>query len=220
MKKHKKFTLIELLVVIAIIAILASMLLPALNKARDKSKSISCVNNMKQLGLKINFYIDESDGITPPSLLPAPNWPGNYQWISALAMRDINNTGHKCYPTKFSQCPAVPEGYYQVFSVLPQGYIKDYWTYAYNPKMHFKKVVKLRKLTETLIVTDNIFESNGSPWEKVYAWLPSTGGLAMRDNRHNNSMNNLWLDGHVEGMKINELRNGQNGVINYYYDPK
>ena len=219
-KEQKIFTLIELLVVIAIIAILASMLLPALNKARAKGKSIACVNNLKQLGLKINFYIEENDGITTPSLLPAPNWPGNYQWLSALAMLDLNITSHKLYPTKFSRCSAVAEGYYQVFSLLPKGYIADKWTYAYNPKMHFKKIVKLRKLTETLIVTDNIFESTSNPWEKAYAWLPSTNGVIMRDNRHNNGINNLWLDGHATGMKIDQLRNGQNGVINYYYDPK
>lgn len=59
------FTLIELLVVIAIIAILAAMLLPALAKAREKAREISCVSNLKQIMLSLTMYADEHDGRIP-----------------------------------------------------------------------------------------------------------------------------------------------------------
>ena len=82
-KKHA-FTLIELLVVIAIIAILAAILLPALNSARERGRSASCINNLKQCGMASMQYAGDNEDILPLKARDTWSESKNSCWASGM----------------------------------------------------------------------------------------------------------------------------------------
>ena len=204
--KRSVFTLIELLVVIAIIAILAALLLPSLNKARNMAKRSQCSGNVKQISNMVFFYLDDYKGY-----YPAP-WRGGENWLYNLSDLYLYKSNHNETLNAFqadrslvARCP--------VRSLSNADYTSKYggnvfWVMYGINYLYFgdgaahdqaKKVARMNRPSETIFAADSMAE-NGQGHIISYGW-----SSAYPSPRHDLGSNVLWADGHVAWMRRSEL---------------
>jgi prepilin-type N-terminal cleavage/methylation domain-containing protein len=225
MKKKRIFTLIELLVVIAIIAILASMLMPALSEARNKARMIKCTSNLKQIGTATGMYVNDFKDWYPcwSQLYNGPVATETItRWYSALNpyLRSRQPT-HENHIDKMLYCPSVYWGGSPVDG--------KYFGYGFNVELYKNhipadnvsiKSSSLRNMSSLILMGDNslsVCEGKAPEWE-IRGILNAPDKNVSLENgntetdyeltidKHKQSKNIVWADLHVTLESLNELK--------------
>ena len=212
-----RFTLIELLVVIAIIAILAAMLLPALNRAKQKAQQIACMNNIKHVNADVVNYMDDFGDWVLPSLFVTKSGPAGVYWMRMLYTENYLGLlkGKSLWSGKlYIHCPAET-----IHLRADRGTREDnYADFAMNQYLH-----RYNKMHDAVDVTTllgwykrsaiqkpsargSLTEARTEATSAYYAantnpGVPNAKYLA----RHNNGANWIFFDGHGEYIKTQKL---------------
>lgn len=225
------FTLIELLIVIAIIAILASMLLPALNKARDKAQAISCLSNMGSCAKGLSFYAEDNNQYWPkPDGTEGNNWAS---W-SMVLVRGIDASGKYNKAANYLTAAVVfcPKGVVRntaatavsvgVPSLPANGSSDSLFNHSYglfNRKMnsagtacavtpHFQSLKKIRRPSRFHSVMDTIDETAALPasQRRIANFTGHSAGYGLPFYNHNLQTHSAFADGHVQAIGRGELK--------------
>lgn len=201
-RRNYGFTLIELLVVISIIAILAALLLPALNQARARARQNNCASNQKQILFAVLQYAGENGDLTPPlnlsSSFSGTNPSRTNNWWSNLLVR----CGYLPKPQAWESesggksadgvlvCPS---------GKIDSGYIGIYESSTYGVSYNVSiKLPKIRDNSTRLLIGDT-YSSLSFYSPKYTSWTPTLGQRF--SERHSEGANGGFLDGHVEYRK-------------------
>jgi len=218
------FTLVELLVVIAIIAILASLLLPALNQARDRAKDLTCKSNLKQIGLASLQYANDFQDHLPPCSNPNPlAWTGQIypNLLSAgkyLPVKNWIDVNYGWSSDPVWTCPNLQR---------PQMWNSSGYSFNVNHVIGYGTSVKLSRLrnpSRTLQISESALFDASKNIQKAYfslkcplcfSWsTPTTNSYLWA--RHQKSGNVLYVDGHVSGATYSYLVVNTDNVFMHY----
>ena len=226
MEKREGFTLIELLVVIAIIAMLLAILLPSLNKVKEKAREVICRVHQRGIGLGLIIYIDENDGKVYPTLTNKYMWyDANGNWLSptdsdaywGVAYKDtIDN------PKVFG-CPSFQRPIDSLYSDMPPELLKEA-AFAINSDItYFDKVAEIKSPSFFIVCHDhqepkiengsndhfhndgpgtmNVRQyREGGSRDRFYRNLFRHSTRSGDDWKTGGKANILWLDGHVSSL--------------------
>ena len=226
-RKTARFTLIELLVVIAIIAILAAMLLPALNNARESARRTNCIGNMRQFGLAFQGYLDSTEYYMPyMNIGPAARKPtSSYLWTGYLFDNKILPLKNFVCPSLYPEAKDKPQDLYdtKTGNISYTGY-----SYSYS---HIGSGRYVRNVdTKALLSSSALRSSNVRFPSEMYAlmdgWVRYGNGgshgylnvsfksmyltestVASPHPRHNRNVNILYADWHVGTKKVSNPEN-------------
>jgi len=239
MKRRALFTLIELLVVIAIITILASILLPALARARSTAKRISCTSNFKQLGLAMESYSNDFNDCIVRAYENSvrQSWHFRiYPYLKPMGSPDFNQLkATKIYcPEAASLNTANARNYPEL------GYYKNahldganYYGGNLEPEYQYPKRLRIKNPSQAILLTEG-FPSMTSGYRLVLASLCASQTTVLTcltsfptnsDDcgnylrmQHENGLNALFLDGHVRYYKYSQLTKNLTFTNNFYSD--
>lgn len=221
MNKVKTFTLVELLVVISIIAILSTILLPALARSKQKVETVSCTSNCRQIALALNQYSgDFSDWLLPGQISYPAYWSGavsnNRPWIDVLGKfgpYSIFDYGTRICSLGNSYYDAADNYHAQKSQRITCPSQKDYNSFSYSDyASNFRlagitgtyatrKISQIRQPSIARMLFDNGSKNNHG----VSYIVDTSTGNPFVGFRHQGKTNVLYADGHVNGKKNQEL---------------